>query len=107
MSTNHPSFTLTISPDVIRTVVRNTVLATPGVRSFADPHSGRANHRGIQLVVDEKDRSVKLSLHIIAARDAALLELGRHIQQAVREAVEEMLGMHVSQVDIHFEDVTT
>ncbi len=106
MSANTPAFSLTISPDVIRTVVRNTVLAMPGVRSFADPRSGRANHRGIHLVVNEKERSVKLALHVIAARDAALLELGRHIQEAVREAIEEILGLQVSQVDIHFEDVT-
>ena len=96
---------VTISNDVIRTVVRNTVLAMPSVRALVDSER-RFGVRGYQGVeVQLGDEAVAVSLHVIAASDVPLVELGRRIQSEVISVVEEIVGMKVSSVDVAFEDV--
>jgi uncharacterized alkaline shock family protein YloU len=96
---------VTISPDVIRTIVRNTVLAMPAVRGLVDSER-RFGVRGFQGVeVQLGEEAVRVSLHVLAAADVALIELGREIQTAVVDAVEEIVGMKVAEVKVAFEDV--
>ncbi|MCX6018008.1 MAG: Asp23/Gls24 family envelope stress response protein [Chloroflexi bacterium] len=96
---------VTVSPEVVRTVVRNTVLAMPSVRGlvgFGRRFSGRGSSGvDVQIV----DGVVRVSLQIVAAADAALLELGGQIQNEVVDVVEEIVGMKVASVDVLFEDV--
>lgn len=98
---------VTISPDVIRMIVRNTVLALPSVRALVD-HSGslrtRDNFRGVEVSV--ADGEVRTQLHVVAAVDATLTDLGRQIQTEVAQSVEEIVGLRVAAVDVYFEDVT-
>ncbi|RMG66058.1 MAG: Asp23/Gls24 family envelope stress response protein [Chloroflexi bacterium] len=98
---------VTISPDVVRTIVRNTVLAMPSVRGLVD-HTRtlrpRDSYRGIQISMDGDD--VRVELHLTAAQDVSLVELGRAVQSEVQQAVREILGLRVSAVDVYFEDVT-
>ena len=96
---------VTISPEVIRTVVRNTVLAMPDVRGLAG--SGRRfGGRGTAAIeVQIDDGAVRASLRVVAAADVPLLKLGREIQDEVAGAVEEIVGMRVALVDVSFEDV--
>lgn len=98
---------VTISPDVVRTIVRNTVLAIPSVRSLVDHTRAlrpRDNFKGVEVKVDGDQ--VHVRLHLIAAHDVSLIELGRQIQAEVRLAVGEIIGLNVSSVDVYFEDVT-
>jgi len=98
---------VSVSPDVIRTIVRNTVLAMPSVRGFVDYTKGlrtHHNYRGVDVSLTNDD--VRIELHLSAARDVALKELGQHIQSEVRNAVGEIVGLRVSAVDVFFEDVT-
>jgi uncharacterized alkaline shock family protein YloU len=96
---------VTISPDVIRTVVRNTVLAMPSVRGLVDVER-RLGVRGYQGVeVQLGDNAVSVSLHVLAAMDVSLVDLGRQIQHEVVSVVEEIVGMKVASVDVAFEDV--
>ena len=97
---------VTISPDVVRTVVRNTVLAMPGVQALVDSER-RFGVRGFQGVEVQLSDTVSVSLHVLAALDAQLVELGRQIQTAVVEVVEEIVGMNVTAVNVMFEDVKT
>ncbi|MCS6773517.1 MAG: Asp23/Gls24 family envelope stress response protein [Anaerolineae bacterium] len=98
---------VTVAPEVIRTVVRNTVLAMPSVRGLVNPRVAR--ERGLErgVAVSVKDGSVSVSLHVIAAQDVPLLELGQQIQIEVKNVVEEVIGLSVAKVDVSFEDVTT
>jgi uncharacterized alkaline shock family protein YloU len=98
---------VTISPDVIRMIARNTVLALPGVRALVDHASSlrtRDNFRGVEVSV--VDGEVRAQLHVIAAADVALMELGRQIQTEVAQSVEEIVGLRVAAVNVYFEDVT-
>jgi uncharacterized alkaline shock family protein YloU len=98
---------VTISPDVIRTIVRNTVLALPNVRGLVDSEK-RFGVRGYQAVeVQLESDVVRVALHVMAASDASLVELGKQIQTEVVAVVEEIVGTKVSKVDVAFEDVKT
>lgn len=96
---------VTVAPEVIRTVVRNTVLAMPSVRGLVNPRASR--ERGLErgVGVSVQDGLVSVSLHVVAAQDVPLLELGRQIQLEVKNVIEEVVGLSVAKVDVSFEDV--
>lgn len=100
-------FSVTISPDVVRTIVRNTVLAMPSVRGLVD-HTralrARDSYKGVEVSVSGD--TVSVTLHLTAAQDVSLIELGRAIQSEVQQAVQEIIGLRVLAVDVYFEDVT-
>jgi uncharacterized alkaline shock family protein YloU len=98
---------VTISSDVIRTIVRNTVLAMPSVRGLVDyarPLRPRDSYRGVEVTMTDHD--VQVQLHVTAAPDVPLVDLGKQIQTEVRNGIEEIVGLNVSAVDVYFEDVT-
>jgi uncharacterized alkaline shock family protein YloU len=98
---------VTIAPDVVRTIVRNTVLAMPSVRGLVDREHAwrpRDSYRGVEVSMD--DGEVHVRLHLIAAQDVSLMDLGKAIQAEVAQAVSEIIGLRVSAVDVYFEDVT-
>jgi uncharacterized alkaline shock family protein YloU len=99
----HPN--VTISPDVIRTVVKNTVLAMPGVRGLvsSERRLGSRGYAGVEVRLDED--TVRVTLHVAAAADTPLAPLGRQIQSGVADVVEEIVGLKVASVDVMFEDV--
>ena len=48
---------------------------------------------------------VQVELHIIATPDTNLLKLGEALQVEVRRAIEHMVGMPVSRVDVNIEGI--
>jgi uncharacterized alkaline shock family protein YloU len=96
---------VTVSPDVIRTVVRNTVLAMPDVRGLGGVGRRSEGRSGAGIEVRIDDGVVRLALRVTAAADVSLLKLGEEIQVEVAGVVEEIVGMPVASVDVSFEDV--
>jgi uncharacterized alkaline shock family protein YloU len=96
----------TISPNIVRDIARLTTLATPGVMGLVDTPGmlGRTQYRGVEVSMDGEARA-QVQLRVSAAADQSLHALGRHIQQSVAEAVDEMTGIHVTRVDVTFEDI--
>ncbi len=102
-----------IAPQVLLTIARLTTLATPGVAHMSSTFAGNVGrllrgqrlNEGIRMEVE--DDIVYLDLHIIVEPDVNLLELGRQIQHDVARAINDMLGMHVGEVNIHIQDVVT
>lgn len=103
------SLTVTISPEVIRTVVRNTALATPGVLALVEPEREgrtfgvRQALRGVD--VQMVDGHALVTLRVVAATDVALQVLSEQLRQSVAAVVEEVTGIHVASVDVIIEDV--
>ncbi len=54
-----------------------------------------------------EDDIVYVDLFITVEPNVNLLELGRQIQYDVARAINDMLGMHVGEVNIHIQDVVT
>ena len=103
--------TVTIAPQVLLTIARLTALSIPGVASMSSSFTrnvGRLLRRqslgeGIRMRVE--DDVVYLDLHIVVEPNVNLLELGRDIQQETARAINDMLGMHVGEVNVHIDDV--
>ena len=103
---------VTIAPDVLVTIVRLTTQAVPGVAQMChqigprniDRLLGRvAGGRGVQVAV--VDDAVRVELYIIIESDVNMRSVSVDIQEAVTRAIQEMVGMEVSAVNIHIQDV--
>ena len=106
----HRLGTVRISRQVLVTIARLTTLSVPGVvRVFRDL-PGRVGRLlkgkaagGVHVEV--VDGAVLVDLHIVAARNLSIHELGRQIQANVSRAITDMVGMPVLAVNVHVEDV--
>jgi len=102
---------VTVAPEVIMEIVRQTALATPGVARLDIFQPRRASRlfsektgSGIALEIGENDL-VTVDLFVIAEPDAPMLPLGRTLQREISRAIQEGLGMPVQEVNIHIQDV--
>jgi uncharacterized alkaline shock family protein YloU len=99
----------TIAPAVLVTTARLTALAVPGVRAMAAIPGGvnrlfrRGAAEGVRIDVD--DDRVAVDLHLILAHDVNVRDVARKVQSDVARAIEEMVGMSVTRVDVHIEDI--
>jgi len=97
-----------IAHRAIRTMVEQAALRTPGVVAVARAPRvvslGRPiPWQGIGLLA--RDGAVAIDLYLLAQRGAHLARVGAQAQEAVSEAVERLLGMRVSEVNIYIQDV--
>jgi uncharacterized alkaline shock family protein YloU len=103
--------TVTIHPTVLTTVARLTSLATPGVARMSDEWRlhvermlGRPG-RGSGVDLSIKDNAVTVDLYVVAEPEVNLLRLGQTLQNEVSRAIQDMVGMEVSEVNVHIQDV--
>lgn len=99
----------TIAPAVLLTITRLAVLAVPGVARLAPVPGGvnrlfrRGRNEGIRVEVS--DSAVEIELHLILTRESSARDVAHRVQSQVARAVEETVGMPVSRIDVHIEDV--
>ncbi len=104
---------VTIAPEVLLAIARLTTLATPGVAAMSPTLAGSVGRllrrerldEGIKIQME--DDIVYVDLFITVEPNVNLLKLGRQIQHDVARAINDMLGMHVGEVNIHIQDVVT
>jgi len=97
---------ITIDPGVLETVARLAALAVPGVVRMTPPMGLQrllGLEDGVEIVV--RDGAVRVDLYIVAESGSNLLSLGRQIQAEVTRAISDIVGMPVSAVNVHIEDV--
>jgi uncharacterized alkaline shock family protein YloU len=105
--------TVTIAPQVLLTIARLTTLSIPGVAFMSESLAGNVGRllrrqrlsQGIKVRVE--DDVVYLDLFVVVEPGVNLLDLGREIQHETSRAVNDMLGMHVGEVNVHIQDVAT
>jgi uncharacterized alkaline shock family protein YloU len=99
----------TIAPAVLLTITRLTVLSVPGIARLAPIPGGvnRLFRRGVNegIRVEVSDATVELELHVILDRQASALDVAHRVQNDVARAVAETVGMPVTRIDVHIEDV--
>jgi uncharacterized alkaline shock family protein YloU len=90
--------------------VINTALQIPGIARIAqssDPWTrllGRQlPHEGVALTV--KDNTVSADLYLVITAGSNIVEIGSAVQEEVAAAIEEMVGMHVHEVNVYIQDV--
>ena len=102
-----------IARRVLRTVVEQAALSVRGVARMARAHGGIHGMRqvvdrslpqhGVSLAV--RDEVVGIELYLIVAPGASMVEVGTQVQEAVGAAVEHILGMKVSEINVYIQDV--
>ncbi len=105
-----PQDTITIAPSVMLTIAQH---ATEGVRGVArmgqiPVAAGRlfsGNPMGNGIVLEITGDTVKADLYVLVRPGANMLETSRAVQQAVKRSMEDLVGMQVSTVNVHVEDV--
>lgn len=101
---------VTIAPQVLIEIVRQTTLEQRGVRRFAPvpPNvrgllAGGTAEEGIFIAVTEQ--GVQAEVHVVADAQANMLKLGQTLQTEITRAIEEMVGMPVAAIDVYIDDV--
>ncbi len=98
----------TVAPEALITIARMAALGVPGVIRLAEVPGSvnrilRRGQEGIQLRVE--DQRVEVDLYLILDGNRNLRELSRNVQQQVARAIQDLVGMEVSGIHIHIEDV--
>ncbi len=102
--------TVRIARRVLRTVIEEAALSVQGVARLAMnvsqwPHLiGRSLPiHGVALVM--RDDVVSIDLYLIAQPDVNLIAIGVAVQEAVGQAVDHILGMRASEINVYVQDV--
>ncbi len=91
------------------TLAKLTALAVPGVAAMAPTPGGvnrlfrRGAAEGVQIQIDET--CVCVDLYLVLMHDTNVRDVSRKVQAEVARAIEEMIGMKVTRVDVHIEDI--
>jgi uncharacterized alkaline shock family protein YloU len=100
-----------ISDDVVATIAGLAALETPGVSAMsggiseglAKRLSGRNAQKGVTVEVGQLEAAI--DLRIVVQYGIPIHEVGRRLQDNVREAVENMTGLRVVEVNVKVEGV--
>ena len=100
-----------VANEVIAQIAALTALQVPGVSGMAD-RSGKLPrvirrggiHKGVKLeMVGATD--LRMQIYLVAESGKNLPALASEVQQRVAGAVDRMLGLNVTAVDVYFADV--
>ena len=102
--------TVTIAPHALTSIISRTVLEIPGIarmgtvppRRVGKLLTGSQTRDGVLVRVNE---GVSVDLYLVAQPDVNLLDLGTEVQAAVANAIREMVGMPVHEVNVYIQDV--
>jgi uncharacterized alkaline shock family protein YloU len=103
---------VTIAPEVLVTIARLATQSVEGVAQMCHAVGpgnvnrllGReAGGGGVQIVVS--DDTVRVDLYIIIEPDVNMRSVSQKIQEDVTRAIQDMVGMKASAVNIHIQDV--
>jgi len=103
---------VTIAPNVLVTIVQKTADSVPGVDQLCTNLPGVKRWLGLHSVgqgveVRVADDRVDVDVYLVAKRNVELLQMGRHLQREVTRAIQDIVGMQVSEVNVHIEDIAT
>jgi uncharacterized alkaline shock family protein YloU len=90
-----------ISGDVVARYAADAARDVAGVRDLVGGHLPR--QRGVR--VDEGEGATRLEVHLQVDWGASIPDVGRDVQRAVRDYVEQMTDRRVERVDVVVEDV--
>lgn len=102
--------TVRISRRVLHTVVKQAALRVPGIAHMARVSDGwwqllgrSIPRHGIRLVVH--GNAVAVDLYLVIEPGASMVDAGTGVQEAVGAAVEHILGMEATEINVFIQDV--
>ncbi len=69
-----------------------------GVRLFRRP-----DDEGVRILI--QDNLVSGDIHVVLKEDVNIRDVGRDVQVQVARAIREMVGMEVSRINVHIENI--
>ena len=102
--------TTTIAPSVLVRIAQLTSLSIPGVAGMA-PVPGGVNRlfrrdAADGVLIELKDGSVAADLYLMLEYGVEVRKVSRKVQRDVARALEDMVGMAVTRVDVHIEEIS-
>lgn len=96
-----------IAPTVLGQIVERSTLGVPGVAAMAPRHPrfDRLRSGGGGVHVRVADNTVSADIAILATANVNILELGQRVQAEVTEALRQMVGMEVGEINVYVDDV--
>lgn len=101
---------LTVSEEVISTIVEKTVMSIPGIYDinggFIDGITnmlGTKRIKGIKVEITEK--AISMDIYLIVEYGVKIPDIAWDVQDKVKKTVEEMVGMPVTAVNIHIQGI--
>lgn len=102
-----------IADDVIATIAGKSALEVNGVFSMAGGFAGgisevfgkKSYTKGIK--VDNNEKGLKIDVNIIVEYGARIPDVAYEIQSKVKNAIENMTGLKVEEVNVHIQGVNT
>ena len=90
-----------ISADVLSRYVRDAARQVPGVTGLVD--RALPYRRGVKLELDEGQVTVELRLAV--AWEASIPQVGRQVQERVREYLKRMADVEAARVDVVVDEI--
>lgn len=105
-----PQDTITIAPSVLITIAKHAATQVKGVsRTGTIPVDVvrllKGNPMGSGVILDIVGTRVKLDLYLLVRPGVNIRDVSEDVQRAVTRAIEELVGMEVTGVNVHVEDV--
>ncbi len=100
----------TIDPSVLVRIAQLTSLSIPGVAGLAPAPGGvnrlfrREASDGVRIELE--GNSVATDLYLVLDYGVEVREVSRKVQREVARALEDMVGMKVTRVDVHVEEIS-
>jgi uncharacterized alkaline shock family protein YloU len=96
-----------IAPTVLGQIVERSTLGVAGVAAMCPRHPRfdrlRPGSGGVQVRV--ADNTVSADIAIVARAGTNIVELGQRVQADVAEALRQMVGMEVGEINVYVDDV--
>ncbi len=99
-----------VAPEVLLTIARLAASRVEGVAQFAAVPAdiARLFNRGTRqegVILDLSENKLRFNIYVIMDPHVNLMETSRRLQEAVKEAVDTMVGIPVEAVNVFVEDV--
>ena len=99
----------TIAPGVLVRIAQLACLSVPGVAGLAPMPGGVSRlfkrEAGDGVYIELADNSVAADLYLALDYGVEVRKVSRKVQRDVARALEDMVGMQVSRVDVHIEEI--
>lgn len=109
-NTTRPPGKTTVATNVLLTIARLTTLQVEGVSRMHQFPGGinrifQKGDYGDGVHIKIEDDRVFADIHVVLKNDVNIRETSRAIQNDVKRALSEMVGMEVGRVNVHIENI--
>lgn len=101
---------VTVAPSALITIAREATLGVGGVASMGTTPGGvgrllRRTPKANGVRISVEDNTAAIRVYVVLKADTNMRDVSREIQREVGRAMHDIVGLDVTSVDVHIEDV--